>query len=73
VIGELVGGAVTRTYAYGLQRISENQKIGSALRVYAELQDKSEWRSDCSLYYSYLSGAIGPRPLTTRTPQGFPC
>jgi hypothetical protein len=27
VIDELVGGAVTRTYAYGLQRISENQKI----------------------------------------------
>jgi len=27
VIDELVSGAVTRTYAYGLQRISENQKI----------------------------------------------
>jgi RHS repeat-associated protein len=30
VIDELVGGAVTRTYAYGLQRISENQQIGGA-------------------------------------------
>jgi len=29
VIDELVSGAVTRTYAYGLQRISENQKIGT--------------------------------------------
>ena len=29
VMDELVNGAVTRTYAYGLQRISENQLIGS--------------------------------------------
>jgi RHS repeat-associated protein len=29
VIDELVSGAVTRTYAYGLQRVSENQKIGT--------------------------------------------
>ncbi len=29
VIDETVSGAVTRTYAYGLQRISENQKISS--------------------------------------------
>jgi hypothetical protein len=29
VIDELVSGAVTRTYAYGQQRISENQKIGT--------------------------------------------
>jgi len=28
VMDELVNGAVTRTYAYGLQRISENQQIG---------------------------------------------
>ncbi len=27
VIDELVSGAVTRTYAYGLQRISEDQQI----------------------------------------------
>ncbi len=29
VMDELVSGAVTRTYTYGLQRISENQKIGA--------------------------------------------
>jgi large repetitive protein len=29
VLDELVNGAVTRTYAYGLQRISENQLVGS--------------------------------------------
>ena len=29
VMDEIVGGAVTRTYAYGLQRISENQLVGS--------------------------------------------
>ncbi len=29
VLDELVGGSVTRTYAYGLQRISENQFDGS--------------------------------------------
>jgi hypothetical protein len=29
VIDELVSDAVTLTYAYGLQRISENQKIGT--------------------------------------------
>lgn len=29
VMDEVVGGAVTRTYAYGLQRISENQLVGS--------------------------------------------
>ncbi len=28
VVDELVNGAVTRTYTYGLQRISENQLIG---------------------------------------------
>jgi RHS repeat-associated protein len=30
VVDELVGGAVTRTYAYGLERISENQQISAA-------------------------------------------
>jgi RHS repeat-associated protein len=30
VVDELVSGAVTRTYAYGLERISENQIISSA-------------------------------------------
>jgi len=30
VLDELVNGSVTRTYAYGLQRISENQQISSA-------------------------------------------
>src|SRR5262249_9335888 len=30
VLDELVGGSVTRTYAPGLQRISENQQINSA-------------------------------------------
>ena len=30
VIDELVNGAVTKTYVYGLQRISENQQIGGA-------------------------------------------
>jgi RHS repeat-associated protein len=30
VIDELVNGSVTRTYAYGLQRISQNQLIGGA-------------------------------------------
>ena len=29
VLDELVSGSVTKTYAYGLQRISENQLIGS--------------------------------------------
>ncbi len=29
VLDELVGGAVTKTYAYGLQRVSENQLAGS--------------------------------------------
>jgi len=29
VLDELVNGSVTRTYAYGLQRISENQLVGS--------------------------------------------
>jgi RHS repeat-associated protein len=29
VLDELVSGSVTRTYAYGLQRISENQLVGS--------------------------------------------
>jgi hypothetical protein len=29
VMDELVSGSVTRTYAYGLQRISENQLVGS--------------------------------------------
>jgi len=29
VLDELVGGAVTKTYTYGLQRISENQLVGS--------------------------------------------
>jgi RHS repeat-associated protein len=29
VLDELVGGSVTRTYTYGLQRISENQLNGS--------------------------------------------
>ncbi len=29
VLDELVSGAVTRTYAYGLQRVSENQLVGS--------------------------------------------
>ena len=29
VLDEIVGGSVTRTYAYGLQRISENQLISS--------------------------------------------
>ena len=28
VLDELVNGSVTRTYAYGLQRISENQQVG---------------------------------------------
>jgi hypothetical protein len=28
-LDELVSGSVTRTYAYGLQRISENQLVGS--------------------------------------------
>ena len=28
VLDEIVGGSITRTYAYGLQRISENQQIG---------------------------------------------
>ena len=30
VMDELVNGAVTMTYVYGLQRISENQLIGGA-------------------------------------------
>jgi YD repeat-containing protein len=30
VIDELANGSVTRTYAYGLQRISQNQLIGGA-------------------------------------------
>jgi RHS repeat-associated protein len=30
VVDELVGGSVTRTYAYGLERASENQQISSA-------------------------------------------
>ena len=30
VIDELVNGSVTRTYAYGLQRISEDQLISGA-------------------------------------------
>jgi len=29
VLDEIVNGSVTRTYAYGLQRISENQLVGS--------------------------------------------
>ena len=29
VLDEIVGGSVNRTYAYGLQRISENQLVGS--------------------------------------------
>src|SRR5258708_24283312 len=29
VVDEIVSGSVTRTYAYGLQRISENQLVGS--------------------------------------------
>src|SRR6266699_2461612 len=29
VLDELVNGSVTRTYAYGLQRMSENQLVGS--------------------------------------------
>lgn len=29
VLDELVSGSVTRTYAYGLQRMSENQLVGS--------------------------------------------
>src|SRR3989442_520561 len=29
VVDELVGGSVTRTYAYALERISENQQISS--------------------------------------------
>src|SRR6266568_2441976 len=29
VLDETVNGSVTRTYAYGLQRISENQLVGS--------------------------------------------
>src|SRR3989442_15239874 len=29
VLDEIVSGSVTRTYAYGLQRISENQLVGS--------------------------------------------
>jgi hypothetical protein len=29
VLDETVNGVVTRTYAYGLQRISENQQNGS--------------------------------------------
>jgi hypothetical protein len=30
VLDEIVNGSVTRTYAYGLQRISENQLVGSS-------------------------------------------
>src|SRR5579863_4086795 len=30
VMNELVSGAVTRTYTFGLQRVSENQLIGGA-------------------------------------------
>jgi hypothetical protein len=29
VLDELVNGSVTKTYTYGLQRISENQLVGS--------------------------------------------
>ena len=33
VMDELVSGAVTRTYTYGYQRISENQKIGTTQTI----------------------------------------
>ena len=33
VMDELVSGAVTRTYTYGLQRISEDQKIGGTQTI----------------------------------------
>jgi RHS repeat-associated protein len=77
VIDELVSGAVTRTYAYGLQRISENQKIGTT-------QTASFYGYDGHGNVRFLTGTAGTAtdtyvydafglPLTTTgtTPNSF--
>jgi RHS repeat-associated protein len=77
VIDELVSGAVTRTYAYGLQRISENQKIGTT-------QTASFYGYDGHGNVRFLTGSTGTAtdtyvydafglPLTTTgtTPNNF--
>jgi RHS repeat-associated protein len=77
VIDELVSGAVTRTYAYGLQRISENQKIGAT-------QTASFYGYDGHGNVRFLTGSAGTAtdtyvydafglPITTTgtTPNNF--
>ncbi len=77
MIDELVGGAVTRTYAYGLQRISENQKIGTT-------QTASFYGYDGHGNVRFLTGSAGTAtdtyvydgfglPITTTgtTPNSF--
>jgi hypothetical protein len=77
VIDELVSGAVTRTYACGLQRISENQKIGTT-------QTASFYGYDGHGNVRFLTGSTGTvtdtyvydafgMPITTSgtTPNSF--
>ena len=77
VMDELVSGAVTRTYSYGLQRISENQKIGTT-------QTASFYGYDGHGNVRYLTGSAGTAtdtyvydafglPITTTgsTPNNF--
>jgi RHS repeat-associated protein len=77
VIDELIGGAVTRTYAYGLQRISENQRI-------ATTRTASFFDYDGHGNLRYLTGSAGAAtdtyvydafglPITTTgtTPNNF--
>jgi RHS repeat-associated protein len=52
VMDELVSGAVTRTYTYGLQRIGENQKIGTT-------QTASFYGYDGHGNVRFLTGAAG--------------
>jgi hypothetical protein len=57
VIDELVSGAVTRTYAYGLQRISENQKIGTTAQMPDLLRSSSPKVTRAGIVVRQLAGA----------------
>jgi RHS repeat-associated protein len=77
VIDELVSGAVTRTYAYGLQRISENQKIGTTQTASFYGYDghgnvRFLTNSSGTVTDSYTNDAFG-MPITTSgtTPNNF--
>ena len=86
VLDELVNGAVTKTYAYGLQRISENQLGGSTLIALSTNLADGTCRSAAELMAAEgivslavvdrttqrINGTITPQDLVKRTRQGGP-